>query len=206
MSRPTASPAAERAYALLEPIVGDDDQRQWIALRLVSALAQGEQPVWELAEDPGLLEALDPRTCDPKWLPFVAQIVGGRLRGGMTVDQQRAECIRPTGWTAGIAVELAGVALVHMVEGGRVSIRWRYNPATSADDAPGHLSVRIRASDVLPGHEEAVVRDVGDAIPAHLLADVEVSDYATYDDRRDAHADYDALRDAHADYDDLRDA
>lgn len=204
MSRPALDDVAERAYSLAQPIATADEANGWVALHLVAGLTRGIQPVWELAEGPGARVALHPATCDPKWLPLIAQAVGGRLRGGMTLEQRRAECIRPIGWTAGLAAELPGVAAPHMAPNGRVNIRFRYDGVSA--DAPLHLSVRIRASDVLPGHEVDVVRDVGDAIPAHLLADIEVSDYATFDDRRDAHEDFDAMTDAYDDFDHMRNA
>jgi hypothetical protein len=111
-------------------------------------------------------------------------------------------------WRRGHPDTIVAAARRHMVPGGQVQMRERYDPSLGAGiDAPYTLQVRVRRSHVLPGiSDSTVIQAVRAAIPIGLIAFVVISDDATYDDRRDAHDDFDALRDAYIDYDDLRDA
>jgi hypothetical protein len=188
--------AAARVLEYLGPLGHTAGPLELVIGALVAPLEQE----WALAEYPRAASALDPDTVDPSWLPLLAEAVGGRLLGGFTVAQQRAEVKAPAGWARGRPQHKTDVAAPHLQGQKRVTVRQRYDG--SGQDAPGHIQVRVRAIDVIPGHEEALRRDIEAAIPAHLLGDIQITDDRDYDEGRTRAPDYDAARQLNADYDD----
>ncbi|WP_210492284.1 hypothetical protein [Patulibacter sp. SYSU D01012] len=169
---PAVHSAAEHLYTLLEPLATHDPEDGYLLLSLTAGLAAGERPVWALTEDPGATQALDPDTVDAEWLPSLAQIVGGRFVGGMTEAQQRAEIKAPAGYSRGLPGHKQAVAAPHLQGAKRIQVRYRVG---SGPDAPGRMQIRVRATDVIPGHEAALRRDLLAAIPAHLRGDVVIT-------------------------------
>jgi hypothetical protein len=191
--------ATERVLSYLEPL----GHVAGPLAQVVSALVAPLEQEWALGEYPGAAVALDPDTVDPSWLPLLAEAVGGRLLGGFTIAQQRAEVKAPAGWARGRPQHKTDVSTPHLHGQMRVTVRQRYDG--SGEDAPGHIQIRVRAIDVIPGHEEALRRDLEAAIPAHLLGDIRITNDRDYDEGRTRTPSYDAARELNADYDDALD-
>ncbi|EHN09432.1 phosphodiesterase/alkaline phosphatase D [Patulibacter medicamentivorans] len=197
---------ALRALAELEPLTRDPTTADLLT-RLLSSALVGEVPLWSIAEDPGAAQWLHPDNAPPEWLALLAELVGGRLSPTMSDAQRRTEVRTPSGWAAGLPSTLVTTARAHMQGLARVQVRLRYDPALGAGtDAPGHLQVRVVAADVLPGHEDALERDVLAQVPAWLIGHVEITDEADYDQVQATYPTYDDLLASVADYDDLLDA
>lgn len=154
--------AAERAYELLGPLTARDEENGSPLRALVAALAQGEQPVWALAENPGLATHLAPASAPAEWLPWLARIVGARLTGGMSVDRQRAEIALPSARARGSVEKLADEIRPLLTGQQRVLLRirsqsaWRIVVVTYSAETPDEAAVR----EVIDRYDIAGVRIV----------------------------------------------
>ncbi len=219
MSTPgTVSSDAARAYELLDPLStrGDQLAGQSLILALLDALTAAHRTIWQLAEQPGAAEHLHPTTVDARWLPWLARPIGARLRGWMTEQQRRDEIRDPSGYRRGGDDQLVAAARRYMRAPRRVKVLRRYNPADPEGDSPGHILVRVRLSDIDPAYlveaspgvwdspivRNAVLREVRFGLIGH----VQITNLATYAERRDQHDSYADMRDAYDSYADLRDA
>lgn len=228
--RPTDTPTppwgmsgfARQVYRSLGGLTAQDPQNRYTLAALVEALCWLPSLIYEAAmPEPGTGETpwaavVDPWRC-PWWaLQWCGQIYGLRLTPDLgafnkppaALEQAWRQAIHDRiGWRRGHpeTIKAAARQFQRPDSPQRVKIRERY--AGSNTDAPYHHQIRIRRSDLLPGvADDTVLRAVRAAIPIGRISDIQITDDATYDDRRDAHATYDALRDAYSDYDDLRDA
>ncbi|MGE4425008.1 MAG: hypothetical protein AB7G37_00985 [Solirubrobacteraceae bacterium] len=200
------SPEAARAYRLLPDVwTRPDAQSGWLLLHLVVTLTAATRPVWLLAEDPGADEWLQPETCPVEWLPFVARCVGATLEGWQTEEQMRAEVRSPAARRRGHRDATRLAALAHMVPGGRLRIRRRFNPAAPTVDSPGHHQLLAHPDDVLPGHADALIRDVLLALPSGYIGHVEITASRTWQDAVDEHDTWDDAVTAHPTWQDLID-
>lgn len=195
--------AADYAYSELRPLTTHEAETGNVLRLTVAALLAPEEPLWAIVESPGAAVALDPATVDPSWLPLLAEIVGGRLVAGMNVARQRAEVASPSGWLRGRPAHKRDVAAPHLQGQKRVTVRQRYDGVN--DDAPGFIEIRVREADVIPGHEEALERDLLADVPAHLLGRVEITNDRDYDEGLATTPTYDIAHATYTDYDDALD-
>lgn len=211
---------AGQAYRSLGGLTHQDPENGYALAALIEALCWLPSLIHDAAvPEPGTGETpwaavVDPWRC-PWWaLRWCGQIYGLRLgpdlgafvRPPADLEQAWRQAIHDrVGWRRGHPDTIKAAARQFQQGLRRVRIRERYDGIN--DDAPYHHQIRIRRSDLLPGVEdEQVLRAVRAVIPIGRISDIQITDDATYDDRRDAPEDYDAMRDAYTDYDDLRDA
>lgn len=214
----TMSRHASEVYTDLGPIAAPDAENGFALAILIDAwctvMGWLDDACRPEGDDPPWAQVLDPDRC-PWWaLQWCGQLYGVRLTPSLGPWQRpdaateaawRQEIRERPRWRRGSVQAIRAAAQQCMVGDRRVKIRERYNGVDP--DAPYHLAVSVRLSDLAPGTDHAAVeRAVLAAIPAGLVATVEITDNATYDDRRDAHANYAALPTVYSDYDDLRDA
>lgn len=212
---------AADVYRSFGPLTFEDPQNRFAFAALVDALSTLSSAIWYAASPaPGTGESPWSKVVDPWRCPWWALRWCGQVYG-LRLTPELAAWVRPdaatelswrqaisdrVAWHRGHPDTIAAVARAHMIGAKRVRIRERYDPALGAEvDAPYHLLIRIRASDLLPGHEAAVRRDVLAAVPIGLIADIEISDSLTYDDLPEVidPDTYDELGAEFTDYDDM---
>lgn len=123
---PDRSPIAVRAYELAGPLHrrrGGDE----LLFDLLEVLTEGDRPVWELAENPGMVEFLRPQTAPAKWLPWMARNVGARLTAGMSEQQQRLEVEHPSGYERGREDTIRAMVDGYLTGGRAVIFRPRFD-------------------------------------------------------------------------------
>lgn len=211
---------AASVYRSLGGLTYPDPQNRYALAALVEAICWFPSLVYDAVHpEPGTGETpwaavVDPWRC-PWWaLRWCGQIYGLRLGPDLgpfvppppDLEQAWRQAIHDrVGWRRGHPDTIRAVAQQFQQGQRRVKIRERYDGTNT--DAPKHHQIRIRRSDLRPGiDDDTVLRAVRAAIPIGRISDIQITDDATYDDRRDEHATYDAMRDAYVDYDDLRDA
>ncbi len=213
---------AESVYRSLGGLTAPDPENRYALAALVEALCWLPSLIHDAARpEPGTGETawaavVDPWRC-PWWaLRWCGQIYGLRLtpdlgafvRPPADLEQAWRQAIHDrAGWRRGHPDTIRAVARQFQRPDSpqRVKIRERYDGTST--DAPYHHQIRIRRSDLKPGvDDETVLRAVRAAIPIGRISDIQITDDATYDDRRDEHATYDAMRAAYATYHYLRDA
>lgn len=203
---------AEQTYRRLGPWTYQDAQNGFALAALIEALTAVGGWVDDAARV-GYEVFLDPERC-PWWaLRWCGQAYGVRLfpepegfvRPAPEVEAAwRQEIADRPRWRRGHPDTIVAAARRHMSGEQRVQIRERYDPDLGLGvDAPYDFQVRVRASDVIPGREPFILRDLKAAKPLRLRMHVEITDALTYDDLTSAHANYNALTAAYADYDEL---
>jgi hypothetical protein len=157
---------AMEAYRKLGGLAYPDPENQYALAALVEAMSWLPGLLRDAAAPrPGTGETpwaavVDPWRC-PWWaLRWCAQLYGIRLlpdlgafvRPDMATDQAWRQAISDRiEWRRGHVSMLARAAQQYMIDQRRVQIRERYNPDLGDGvDAPKHIQVRVRASDVDP--------------------------------------------------------
>ncbi|WP_026912331.1 hypothetical protein [Patulibacter minatonensis] len=192
---------AELVYRRLGPWTYPDADNGFALAALVDAITSVAGWVDEVARV-GYEALLDPARC-PWWaLRWCGQAYGVRLlprlqpfeRPTAAIESAwRQEIASRPRWRRGHPDTIIAAARRHMAPGGAVTLRERYDPALGASvDAPYHFQVRIRASDVLPGHNDLIVRDVLAAKPVRLIAHIVIADDQTWDDLVDERSSWNA--------------
>jgi len=160
---------AERAYQLLGPLTRRDPSTGWPLLKLLAALGRADQPVWELAEDPGI-GAMTPENADTDWLPLLAQIVGARLSPAMPETEQRAEIDNPSGWRRGTVPYLTARIQQRLTDTKLVVFLER-------DTSAYHVTIRTRTTETPdPAAIERDLKDPVRGLPAGITFTHIVSD------------------------------
>lgn len=202
MTPPTISLVAQRAYDLLGPVVQRDSAEDgWLYRALVAGLVAGDEVMWQLVEDPGLAVYLAPDVAPTEWLAWLATINGARLHPGMTVAQERAEIINPTGWRRGLPASLLETVAPFLVAGAHPRLRQRNSPSLTGDQ-PAHVTLEVHTADLV-GTEDDLTAAFLAAVPLGFFGHVIFTDGLTYDDLATDYATYTALAAAFGSYDDI---
>ncbi|WP_053207958.1 phage tail protein [Jiangella muralis] len=151
MTPPAVSEFTARLYADLPELYRDADAAQgtYPLLRYLSLLGDIAGDVDTLADRVDAGDLTDPAAADPAWLPWLAQLVGVRLRAGMTVQQQRdAISGGATGWQSGTRAAIAEAAQAALTGTRYVDVRPHAGPDPFAllilvrsDEAPSPMSL-----------------------------------------------------------------
>lgn len=189
---------AAAVYRSLGPLTYPDPENGWTLAALVDAWTTIEGWIGEASRpEPGTGESpwsavLDPWRC-PWWaLRWCGQAYGLRLQPELgawvhpTADVEarwRQSIADRLGWHRGHPESIIALARQHMQGLQRLQLRERYNPALGAEtDAPWHLQLRVRSSDVIPGHADALIAAVRAAIPVGIVADIVVTNDRDWDE------------------------
>lgn len=182
MTRPVVSGTTERAYVALGPHTTADEVRDWPLLRFVQALVAPLAQVDILARDtdagPGWSGVFDVDRAPGYALPWLAQLVGVRLPGGLTDAEQRDVIRDRRGWKRGTPSAIRAAARTALVGSRRVELFER-------DGSAYRLRVRTYQSETPDTVAlEAAVRQEK---PAGLVLTFEVLSGATYAHMTSAH-------------------
>lgn len=113
MARPTPAPFTEALYGDLPELYRDADAVDggWPLLRYLSLLGDLGGDVDALAGRVAAGELTDPAAADAEWLPWLAQLVGVKLRRGSTDEARRAAIAEGSnGWQSGTRQSIAAAA------------------------------------------------------------------------------------------------
>jgi hypothetical protein len=208
-------------YEQLGPLTYPDPENGWA----LACLLEGWCAVAALLEDgmrpepgtgePPWAKIVDPARC-PWWaLRWCGQLYGMRLApmlgpwerpDAATEARWRQEITERRRWRRGTAPTLLAIARSHTRPDSdqRVQMRLRYNPALGAAvDAPWHIQVTIRASDLIAGQSDAATREHVEASPAGVVMHVVIADRPTWDDLVDERSTWTAVGTAYGTWNDV---
>lgn len=200
MAAPAVTSTVAYAYGQLPPrYVEDDESTGWVTLHLLAAALAPLQDVDDLVRDdgdtPGWAPLLDIDRAPVEFLPFLAQMVGVRLRSGLSAVAQRQRITEAAGIRRGTLEAMRAAAQAYLVGDRKVSITERLG----AD--PYAILVRTYASETPePAMTEAAIRNEK---PAGIILTYQVvtgaayldvsADFVTYNNLNASFASYEAL-------------
>ena len=156
---PTLGGFGKELYRHLLPIVRHDVDYDWAAAKFVAAVSEPFEMVYMLARDddlgrPGWAILMDPDRIPIQFLPWLAQMVGVRLRDGLGESQQRERVRRTDGWERGTPGAIAAAAKQYLTGNRTVLLRERANGDAYQLTVITHTSETPNAAAVLAALNE----------------------------------------------------
>lgn len=195
-----ANPIAARIRAEIDPYVRNwpEDNRTQL-LRFIEAWTQPlmivEQYVRDNGDRPGYADVMHPDTAPVEWLPWLAMMIGLRLRQGLATVDQRTQIRGMEGLRRGsvaaaksrVSITLTGTKTVFFLE--RYGSAWRTAITTLAAETPS-------SSDTLRAAAEQ--KPIGIVLTSSIIPGGIQYDTLTY-----THVNYDQVKNLYANYNEV---
>jgi len=199
MAKPVLASFAQALYDSMTPMQYAEASYDYALAKLLSGIGEAFQQVEDYGRDqgdtPGWAFMLDPDTCPPEALGWLAQFVGVVLQPGLSEADQRARIKATDGWNRGTVGAIKGAAAQYLTGNKTVTLRER-------DGDPYFLTV-ITYTSQTPNPAQ-VLAAVTAQKPAGLVLTHNVTPGQDYRNIRDSGMTYAALRSKYATYNGLR--
>lgn len=166
-----ANPIAARVRAEIDPYIADwPEANRTMLLRFIEAYTQPlmvtEAYVRDNGKRPGYADVMHPDTAPVLWLPWLAQMVGQRLRQGISEADQRTQIKGMQNLRRGsvaaaksrIGMTLTGTKKIYFLE--RYGSAWRTGVTTLTAETPDPAATLRAAAEQKPAGIVLVVTNI----------------------------------------------